>query len=339
MGWEYSPARTSFVSMREEWDSLNRAGYDHVLLDSRFVASSLRWLGGEDVLVGVQKESPGRGMVLVARKGIGRWETFQPSQAPLGMFLVGPDQDPREALLQSLSSLPGAALQLGVLQQDPDFSLLLTVPRNDQIQVLEYIRTPRLQLVGTYEEYWNSRSKNLKHNLSRQRKRLAEQEKHLELICHRRPDAVASALREYGRLESRGWKAKDGTAVEENNSQGHFYREVLESFCSTGEGAIYQLLLDGKVVASDLCLARNTMLVVLKTAYYESLEHISAALLMRQDILRHLYDENKIRVVEFYGRALDWHMKWTDQVRTMYHINCFRNRWVADFRGVLKRLA
>jgi hypothetical protein len=337
MTWEYSPAQHSFARASEAWDALNRASYNHVLLDSRFIAASLRYLSGGNVLLGMDKDSPSRGMVLLSRTGVGRWQTFQPAQAPLGLFVGGPRCDPRETLISLLSSLPGLALQVGVLQQDPDFSALFQASASPQIEILEYIRTPRLSLVGIFDEYWNGRSKNLKHNLTRQRKRLAEQGRRLELISHRTPGEVADALREYGRLESRGWKGQSGTAVDENNSQGRFYREVFEAFCASGEGVIYQLLLDGRVVASDLCLARNNMLVVLKTAYDESLQQVSAALLMRQEILRQLYEEKAIQVVEFYGRVLDWHLKWTDQVRTMYHINCFRNRWVAELRGIFKR--
>jgi len=148
---------------------------------------------------------------------------------------------------------------------------------------------------------------------------------------------VRGAVREFGLLESKGWKGQEGTAIEENNLQGQFYREVLEAFCATGEGLVYQLALDGKVVASDLCLARGGMLVVLKTAYDETIEKVSPALLMRQDILQVLFEEKMIRVVEFYGKVLDWHLKWTDQVRGMYHVNLYRNTLVARLRGLVKR--
>jgi len=337
MTWEFSPAKDSFANIAEEWDAINRSCHNHVLLDSRFVSASLRWLATTEILLGVQKNSPSGGAALLTKTGMGRWQTFQPAQTPLGFIVVRPNGDPQGTLIGLLHALPGLALQLGILQQDPDFSSLLKIPSSDQVELLEYIRTPRLQLAATFEEYWNGRSKNLKHNLSRQRKRLAEQGRPLELVSLRTADAIAEGIREYGRLESQGWKGQAGTAVEENNGQGRFYREVFENFCVTGEAVIYQLLLDGKVVASDLCLKRNNMLVVLKTAYDESIEHVSAALLMRQDIVRQLYEEGMVQDVEFYGRALDWHLKWTDQVRTMYHLNCFRNRWIASFRNRVKK--
>ena len=339
MAWEYRPAQQHFQELRSEWDRLNKASHDHVLLDSRFVGPALRCFGGEDVLVGIDVDSPNRGMALVKKTGTGVWETFQPSQAPLGFVLLDKSQEPREALLRLLSSLPGLPLQIGVLQQDPDYSAFGTLAEDPQVERLEYIRTPNLPLTGTYEEYWASRSGNLRHNISRQLKRLAEKGRQLELIVRKAPGEMADAIREYGRLESAGWKGQEGTAVREDNSQGRFYREVFEGFAETGQAWVYQLDLDGAVIASDLCLVHNGMMVVLKTAYDESIPQTSPALLMRQKIISRLYEEKMVQIVEFYGRVLDWHLKWTDQVRTMIHINCFRNRVMAELRGAVKRLA
>jgi Acetyltransferase (GNAT) domain len=339
MAWEYSPAQQCFQEMSGNWDAINRGSHDHVLLDSRFVGPSLRWLDGDDVLLGADTNSSCRGMALVKRTGPGRWETFQPSQAPLGFVIVDKSIEPQDALFRLLSSLPGLALQLGVLQQDPDYSSFGALTDGPQVKLLEYIRTPSLTLPGTYEEYWSKRSGNLRHNLSRQQKRLAEKGRKLELVVRKAHSEMAAAIREYGRLESVGWKGREGTAVTEGNAQGRFYREVLEAFSATGEALVYQLFLDGKIIASDLCLARRGMLVVLKTAYDETIPQISPALLMRQKIVENLYEDRSIKVVEFYGRVLDWHMKWTDQARSMFHINCFRNRLMAKIRGIVKRIA
>jgi hypothetical protein len=339
MSWQYTSAQQTFAEKAQTWDALNRAVYNHILLDARFVAASLRWFGDSEVLLGIDEESGRRGACLVVKTGSGRWQTFQPAQAPIGMLLLEGSQDAQESLLQMLHSLPGLALQLGVMQQDPDFSLFRPLSENPLMEVLEYIQTPRLRLAGTFEQYWSSCSHNLRHNLARQRKRQAELGHRVKLVSHRTSQSVPAALREYGRLESQGWKGREGTAIEESSSQGRFYREVLEAFSASGEAVIYQLLLDDKVVASDLCLARNGMLVVLKTAYDESVPQTSPALLMRQEILRQLFEEKAIHVIEFYGRVLDWHLKWTDQVRSMYHINCFRSRSVAELRSMVKRLA
>jgi len=66
---------------------------------------------------------------------------------------------------------------------------------------------------------------------------MTEQGYKLELKGIRDPGQVAEAIREYGMLEAKGWKSREGTAVTADNAQGRFYREVFERFCARGEGA------------------------------------------------------------------------------------------------------
>jgi len=64
---------------------------------------------------------------------------------------------------------------------------------------------------------------------------------------------------------------------------------------------------------------------VLKTAYDEALgRQFSPALLMREEACRSLFDAGDIERIEFYGRVMEWHLRWTGEVRTMYHLNAYR---------------
>ena len=105
-----------------------------------------------------------------------------------------------------------------------------------------------------------------------------------------------------------------------------------------GEGIVYQLLFDRKLVASQLCLQRGTMLIVLKMTYDEDFKDFSPGFWLRQEMLRSLFAEEKIKTVEAYGRVREgWTKKWTDEVRTMYHFNFYRYLWIANIRRFLKR--
>jgi hypothetical protein len=45
---------------------------------------------------------------------------------------------------------------------------------------------------------------------------------------------------------------------------------------------------------------------------------------MRDESFRLLFSRPGLRTVEFYGKVMPWHRQWTDEVRTMYHINHYR---------------
>lgn len=334
--WELHPAKECFAELSKDWDALNQIRGNHVLLDSRFVACSLHHFGCRDLLLATSKNAGGTGIALLRKNKPGFWETFTPSQAPLGFILLSQSDVKGEMVRGLLGTLPGFAMQLALLSQDAESSPWFPVREDSGLEILEIMQTGRVRLEGTFEDYWQSRSSNLRHNLARQRRRLKEQGRRLELVTHKNTDAIAACIGEFGRLESSGWKAELGTAVSKNNVQGRFYRDLFEQFSISEESVIFQLLLDGKVVATDLCLQRAGMLIVLKTTYDESLNHISAALLMREDIVRQLYLEHECRVIEFFGPAKEWHTKWTGDFRPMYHINCHRNAMVSGIRKMIR---
>ena len=79
------------------------------------------------------------------------------------------------------------------------------------------------------------------------------------------------------------------------------------------------------------------MLISLKIAYDESVKHASPGFLLQQEIIRFLFNEQKVHVMEFYGRIREgWTLKWTDEVRSLFHVNCFRNQWWAKGQHLLR---
>jgi hypothetical protein len=72
--------------------------------------------------------------------------------------------------------------------------------------------------------------------------------------------------------------------------------------------------------------------VVLKTTYDESIKGLSPAFLMRQDALALEWPAGRLKRIEFYGKRLEWHQRWTDNVRELYHMNALRLTWLGRGR-------
>ena len=77
----------------------------------------------------------------------------------------------------------------------------------------------------------------------------------------------------------------------------------------------------------DLCIVGGGALIILKTTYDEAYKAVSPAFLMREQAFRQLFEKKEVDRIEFYGKVMEWHTRWTDEVRTMYHVN--RYRWPA----------
>lgn len=323
MRWTAIPA-TRFAQEAPRWHTLHRRCGGHALLAADLVAPLLAHFGtGRELLAWCEHGGRTVAMALVAPAGRGSWTTFQPAQAPMALWLQEPHAALEPLCHALLRALPGFPLVFAITQLDPAY-----VPRpaaTPGLATLDYIDTARVTLDGTFEDYWDRRGKNLRVNLKKQRARLGKEGIATRLEVVRDPQAVARAVADYGRLESTGWKAGCGTAVHAGNAQGRYYRDMLEASCRRGAGSICRYLFDDRVVAMDLCVEDADSLVVLKTAYDESVAGgLSPTLLMREEACRRLFDEGRVRRLEFYGRVMEWHLRWTDEVRTMYHVNCYR---------------
>lgn len=333
-GWTIL-SNTDFHALASRWDDLNRAAGGVPFLQSAFIGPALDILGeGSERVAICGPEAEPSAMAILVPDGLGRWRTFQPSQLPLGAFLVRPGIDLDQGLGELIDALSPTTMLLAITQQDPD--ILPRPAASATIESIDYIETARISVAGDFPTYWAARGKNLRQNVRKQLAKLAEAKTPGALEVVDKADDVASAIAEYGRLESAGWKAGEGTAVHPDNAQGRFYRAMLENFCRAGAGRIYRYRIGERTAAMDLAIDHAGILVVLKTAYDEALAAVSPATLMRHEYVAQLFDGGRIRRIEFYGRLMEWHTRWTGEVRTLYHVNRYRSGWLRRARDAVK---
>jgi CelD/BcsL family acetyltransferase involved in cellulose biosynthesis len=215
---------------------------------------------------------------------------------------------------------------VGLTQIDPRLHARPTTTA--AIRTDNYIRTSHVEVTGTFDAYWEQRGKNLRQNMRKQRNKLQADGIATRLDCVTDAAGVPQALVDYGRLETTGWKSDAGTAIHPDNAQGRFYRAVLERFCAAGRGRIYRYWFNDTVVAMDLCIDNGPLVVVLKTAYDEAQRQVSPSVLMRQEQFEAWWAEGRYRRIEFYGKTLEWHTRWTALERELYHVTAYRWGWL-----------
>ena len=340
MTWQLIPCNR-YAEHAAAWDALQQRTTNTPFLESLFIAPLLQEFGtGKELLALHTSVGQLDAATLVHPTGRGMWETFQPSQLPLGPWVAAPQADLAAQLRSLMLALPGLALGLGATQLDPR----LTPRPGDaakhaaNLRLLDYIDTPFIDIEGAWESHWETRGKNLRQNTRKQFNKLKTEGPAASLECITRPEDVAQALQDYGVLESAGWKAGTGTAIHPDNAQGRFYAQMLSNFCAQGRGRIYRYRFADKVVAMDLCIDNGPLVVILKTAYDESYRTVSPSTLMRHDEFKAWWDEGRYQRIEFYGKTMEWHTRWTEQQRGLYHATAYRWALVQAAHDKLKTL-
>lgn len=321
MKWSLS-AISDFDLVKATWDTLNHETFRSPVLCSDFVIPLIsEFSSGNEVVALLSDERFPVAIGIFRKTNFCSWETFQPSQAPLGLWLCCPTVDLNSAIYDLADCLEGKVLLLGIMQQDPE---LFARPADRNFECLDYIQTARITVQGSFDDYWSKRGKNLRHNMNRQRKRLAKEGIIPELEMVDAVNEVQESINLFGQFESRGWKSDTGTAVSINNAQGRFYQSVLERMCEKSSARIYKYYYGQDIVCIDLCIHLFGTLIILKTTYDESIKTSSPAFLMRQETFQSIFEQREFDRIEFYGRLMDWHTKWSDEVRTMFHLNWYK---------------
>lgn len=323
MTWTIRPI-AQFANFASQWDGLVRSRPGTPFLETAFLQPLIdNFASGEEQLCLYYANDQLRAAAIIHRARKGMWQTFQPSQLPLGAWISDSSVDLASSCSELMPLLPGLTLGIGVTQLDPQIQIR---PENTpKVRTQDYIQTAWVDVEDGFEAYWETRGKNLKQNTRKQRNKLQAEGTETRIECLKNPEDMQDAIANYGNLESAGWKTADGTAIHPDNAQGKFYQGMLENFCRLGQARIYRYWFGDKVVAMDLCIHDEKVIVILKTTYDESYKTVSPSTLMRQAEFQQLFDEHKFERIEFYGKVMEWHTRWTEKTRTLYHANVYRH--------------
>jgi CelD/BcsL family acetyltransferase involved in cellulose biosynthesis len=338
LGWQIIQleATQGLGSWNEEWDRLNQRLYDgHPFCDSRFVDALLRHFatGSEQLCVHRTAEQID-GLLIMYLRRTGVWTQFVPDQAQSAPILL----DDISMLEELFPVLPGHARSFEFLRQDPNFAPPTLLEQKQRMRLIAHNLTMNVALDGTFDEYWKKRSKNLVRNIRRYENRIHDEFDSTELRILTASEDMHDAVTRYGEMESQGWKAQAGTAVDIDNVQGKFYLEVMTRFAATGQARIAEYWLGGEIASSRLILCNSDLSIILKTSYKESLAKFAPGRLLLRNFIRHAFAEKHCSVVEFYTDATSDQLAWATGQRHITHVMFFRSVFQAQLHDTYQSL-
>lgn len=196
-------------------------------------------------------------------------------------------------------------------------------------------RTPYLPLEGSWNDYLAARGKKLRlKRCQRSMETLGE----VRVQQFRTPVELTEVLPAVVAVEEQSWKQDAGTALTARDWEYRFYRQLLQVAGPHGWAQVTLMYVDGRPVAHDIGLVRDGRYVCLKTSFVESIRSSSPGRVLREFIVRSLY-ERGFAEHDFLGKDERWKMLWTDRVRPHVGLMLFRTRLRASLVRGLDRLA
>lgn len=180
------------------------------------------------------------------------------------------------------------------------------------------------------------------HFRQNQRRRVRKAQESHGIRLTRFDRADPAALGTFYKLESAGWKGRDGSAISCHRATRQFYDEIAGAAAANGTLALYLLDLGEQPVAAFFGLMQKRRYYALKVAYDESYSFYAPGHLLVESVLRDILRAGATEF-DFLGPAMEWKAKWTQEGRDHSRCYIFRPGWYGRAlqagRARLRRIA
>jgi len=325
--WRFFPA-SEFSALAPRWQALCDATIGSPLLSADFLETALRHFGhGDELICLAERSGETVAGVILRKKNLFAWQTFQPSQMPLGPWLQRPQENLAMVATSLLRQLPGVALFLAVTQLDSDF-----YPKEDAdgLMAVDSITTGRVLLAPDMETFMGTgavkENAKLAAELMRRMRKAEKSHGTIALKVETAQEDATDFVNRYAAIESRSWKAAGGSAIAPDDAQARFYADLMQRSARTGAARMYTLKFGDIAVAHQIAIAKNGVLVLLKTTYDPDFRSLGPGVIQTYHIIKDaIAGDRDNHFVEMYGRFNDSQKLWVAETRTIYHANVYRS--------------
>lgn len=248
---------------------------------------------------------------------------------PASPILGRDPQNALAALLQGLCAQPRwDMLELGpMLEDSPTFPILIDQASRLGMHphVCGRVEDPVVRFVGSWEDYYASLSGNLRSQVKRGEAKLLRQGPLTLYECTGGPDLDA-CLQDFFRIESSGWKGREGTAILNDAQARQFYTRLAYDAAPRGWLRLYLLRVADRCIAADYCIASRGTVYMLKVGYDEDWSHCSPGQVMRKYVLQHLFATGRDEMYDMLsggGEHRTYKIRWANHLRPCVLIRLF----------------
>jgi CelD/BcsL family acetyltransferase involved in cellulose biosynthesis len=192
--------------------------------------------------------------------------------------------------------------------------------------------SPIIRIDGTWDDYLAGRSRHLRRELARKRKKL-EAQWTVAWTTAGTPEDHERAMTAVLEIERNSWKDREGTSICAEPGAAAFYSKLARSAAAAGRLRIELLHLDGRPVAHLLGLVHRGTYYALKTSYDEAYRTWAPGVVLFQYVIERSFAD-ELSTFDFLGD----HSRWKDELAndSRHHVDActfasdaLRCRWDA----------
>ena len=185
------------------------------------------------------------------------------------------------------------------------------------VEAEKLIACPYVEIGPDFEAYYKGLGKNLKHDVAKKSRRLAESGLEPDFgVVTRVDDAVLSELRE---LNRKRFEATGHRSFFLREDRFAFLRDLAGAFTDRQWWLLFLFRVKGRLVAYRLCFVYNGTVYDWNTSYDLEYSQYSLGKILLKPVLAYCFEKG-YKVFDFMAGDEDYKLKWTDKMVTNYQI-------------------
>jgi CelD/BcsL family acetyltransferase involved in cellulose biosynthesis len=235
---------------------------------------------------------------------IGASELFEPSG------LLYDSDEMLELVLGVLVHARRPVLLARIPTQSPIVPRLKSVVRGRGVTLLKSVAgSVAVPISSGWSEFLGRASSQHRYDLRRARRRAEQAGEVAVRIVYPRPEQVDALIAEFVRVESTGWKARNGSSLGQRHALRQFFLTYATRAARSGTIQVALLEVNGQAIAVQLSAQFADRLWVLKIGYDEAWSRCSPGFLLLAETMRDAFDR-RLKSFEFLGSDEPWMHQW-----------------------------
>jgi CelD/BcsL family acetyltransferase involved in cellulose biosynthesis len=194
--------------------------------------------------------------------------------------------------------------------------------------------SPFLRVGGSWQEFFDSRPRNLKRSLHNKENRIAAAGGvTVEHITD--PEEAAAAMGTLFRIGDMSWKAAGGRAIGSDPQSRRFYSQLAQTFGRSRELHVWLMRLKGEAAAFEFHVSREGRVQALRAEFDERYRDLGVGSVLDKEIIRWLF-ELGFEQYDMGGEADFYKLRWTEEARHHSELLIFRRSTVGGLLNAIE---
>lgn len=192
-----------------------------------------------------------------------------------------------------------------------------------------------LAVQGSWDEYFATRSRDLRRNLRRAETDLAALGQIAFTVNENDPERLFA---EWVQVDRASWKAEHGETIDANAQTTAYYRSLLQGFAAQGQLCGGVLSLDDAPIAVVICARDKGTLYTLKTAIRAEMSsaRLSLGAVVMARMLASQWARPDLQLIDFVSKQ-SYTERWTSEVLHFERRALFATSWRGHIASLLDR--